>query len=281
VLEISDLSLSIGDRDILRNVSLTVARGEFVAVVGPNGSGKSSLLKCVNRVHARCRGEIFLDSRPARRMSQRALARLVAYVPQFADGLAFSGFTVRQFVEQGRYPWGDAGSEKGGSAVAEALSLAGVEEFSGRSVGSLSGGERQRALIAAALAQDASLLLLDEPTAFLDFRRQAEVLRLIRSIHGKRSILMVTHDLNLALRSADRLAVLTEGAIAWSGKAEELTGGNLLERLFGVGFLRFGAGSSSVPFIAPAALAAPEPAEPEPEPAEPEPEPAEPVLDAR
>jgi iron complex transport system ATP-binding protein len=257
MLEISGLSLSIGSRDILRGVTLAVGRGEFVAVVGPNGAGKSSLLKCVNRVHARCRGEILLDSRPARRMSQRALARLVAYVPQFADGLASSGFTIRQFVEQGRYPWGDAGSAKGRDAAAEALKLAGVEDLSERSVGSLSGGERQRVLIAAALAQDASLLLLDEPTAFLDYRRQAEVLRLIRSSHGTRSILMVTHDLNLALRSADRLAVLTDGEIAWSGTAEELTGPNLLERLFGAGFLRFATEGSPVPFIAPTALAAP------------------------
>ncbi|MDR1649333.1 MAG: ABC transporter ATP-binding protein [Synergistaceae bacterium] len=257
MLEVEGLCLSIGGRDIVKNVNFRVERGEFVAVVGPNGAGKSSLIKCLNRVHSRYRGEVRLNSLSTRRLSQKALARQMSYVPQSAGDIA--GFTVRQFVEQGRYPWkGPFESESAEDVriVEEALCLTGVTGLSERSVESLSGGERQKVLIAAALAQDASLLLLDEPTAYLDYRCQAEMLELIRSIHGakdrKTTVLAVTHDLNFALQSAGRLLVLSEGKIAWTGKPGELVAPGLLERLLGVGFLRFAAEGSPVPFVVPA-----------------------------
>jgi iron complex transport system ATP-binding protein len=258
MLEIEGLRLSIGGREIVKDVNLRVEQGEFVAVVGPNGAGKSSLIKCVNRVHSRYRGEVRLNSLPTRRLSQRALARQVSYVPQSAGDIA--GFTVRQFVEQGRYPWKkpfEAESPEDTRIVEEAMRLADVTGLAGRAVESLSGGERQKTLIAAALAQDAPLLLLDEPTAYLDYRSQAEMLELIRSIHGtagrkKKTVLAVTHDLNFALQSADRLIVLSEGKTVWTGRPENLTEPGLLERLFGTDFLRFQAEGTPVPFVVPA-----------------------------
>jgi iron complex transport system ATP-binding protein len=258
MLEVEGLCLSIGGREIVKDISFSVKQGEFVALVGPNGAGKSSLLKCLNRVQARYRGEVRLNSLPTRRLSQKALARQVSYVPQSAGNIA--GFTVRQFVEQGRYPWKgpfEAESAEDARIAEEALNLAGVAGLSGRFVESLSGGERQKVLIAAALAQDAPLLLLDEPTAYLDYRSQAEMLELIRSIHGARgtTILAVTHDLNFALHSAERLIVLSEGRAVWTGKPDNLTEPGLLERLFGAEFLRFEGEGTSIPFIVPAALA--------------------------
>jgi iron complex transport system ATP-binding protein len=255
MLEVDGLCLSIGGREIVKDVSFRVERGEFVAMVGPNGAGKSSLIKCLNRVHSRYRGEVRLNSQPTRRLSQKALARQVSYVPQSAGDIA--GFTVRQFVEQGRYPWKgpfEAESAEDVRIVEEALRLTGAAGFAGRFVESLSGGERQKVLIAAALAQDASLLLLDEPTAYLDYRSQAEMLGLIRSIHGERgtTVLAVTHDLNFAMQSAGRLIVLSEGRAVWVGKPEELAEPGLLERLFGAEFLRFEAEGVAVPFVVPA-----------------------------
>jgi iron complex transport system ATP-binding protein len=255
MLEVEGLCLSIGGREIVKDVNFRVEQGEFVAIVGPNGAGKSSLLKCLNRVHSRYRGEVRLNALPTRKFSQKALARQISYVPQTAGDVA--GFTVRQFVQQGRYPWKgpfDAESAEDARIVEEALRLAGVAGLSGRFIESLSGGERQKVLIAAALAQDAPLLLLDEPTAHLDYRSQAGMLGLIRAIHGTRgtTVLTVTHDLNFALQSAGRLIVLSEGRAVWTGKPGELTAPGLLERLFGADFLRFEDKGSSVPFIVPA-----------------------------
>ena len=260
MLTVSHLSLAVGGEEILRDVSFEVGRGEFVAVVGPNGAGKSSLLKCVDRIHTRWRGDVLLGATSTRNLSQRALARMAAYVPQLADGM--SGFTVRQFVEQGRYPWKrafEAESAEDVRIVGDALRLAGVEGLGGRQVDSLSGGERQKVLIAAALAQDTPLLLLDEPTTYLDYRHQADMLELIRLVHTRGcTILAVTHDLNFALQSADRLIVLSGGAVVWSGTAEALAEPGLLERLFGTEFLRFEGGAAvngrPVPWVVPAAF---------------------------
>lgn len=263
MLTVTHLSLSVGGETILRDIGLEVRRGEFVAIVGPNGAGKSSLLKCVDRIHTRYRGDVLLDSVSTRRMSQRELARRVAYVPQLADGMA--GFTVRQFAEQGRYPWKrsfEAESAEDLRIVEESLRLAGVDGLAERLLDSLSGGERQKVLVAAALAQDTPLLLLDEPTTYLDYRHQAGMLELIRLVHARgRTILAVTHDLNFAMQSADRLVVLSEGAVAWSGEPGALNEPGLLERLFGTEFLRFEGGAvadgRAVPWIVPAAFASP------------------------
>ncbi|MDR1742122.1 MAG: ABC transporter ATP-binding protein [Synergistaceae bacterium] len=271
MLEVKSLSLSVGGAAILRDVSVTVGDGEFVAVVGPNGAGKSSLLKCVNRVYRRYGGDILLDSVSTRRMPQRALARRVAYVPQFAAGaFSGSGFTVRQFVAQGRYPWrswrdmwsSDANND---GAVDEAINLTGLTGLSDRLLDSLSGGERQKVMFAAAIAQmpnsspqqrvagsPSSILLLDEPTTYLDYRRQVEIAALTRSmrLNTDTSALIVTHDLNFALRSSDRVAVMSEGRVIWNGEPGELVELGMPEQLFGVKFARFSSGGG-LPFIVP------------------------------
>ncbi|MDR1732107.1 MAG: ABC transporter ATP-binding protein [Synergistaceae bacterium] len=259
-LKVENLTFPVNGEAILKNLSFSLGRGEFVAIVGPNGAGKSTLLKCIDRIFPRYRGEIFLDSKSARRFSQKELARKMAYVPQLTDG--FSGFTVQQFVEQGRYPWKksfEMESAEDLRVVEEAMRLVRMEGLEGRFVDSLSGGERQRVLIAAALAQSSQLLLLDEPTTYLDYRHQVEMLELIRFVHQRKklTILAVTHDLNFALQSADRLIVLSKGSIVWEGSAAALARPGLLERLFETDFLRFEGAMDreQAPLVVPAAFA--------------------------
>lgn len=256
-LEVRDLSLALGGREVLRGVELELRAGELVAIVGPNGAGKSTLLKCVDRILTGYHGSVFIDGVPTDGMSSRALARRAAYLPQMTEPL--TGTSVRRFVELGRYPWRgpfDPEGERDRRAVGEALALTGAGTFAERDMGSLSGGERQRALLAAALAQDAPLLLLDEPTTYLDYRHQVEMAGLIRAVHRQgRTVLTVTHDLNFALQTAGRIIVLSGGRVAWEGRPADLAGPGALDRIFDTEFLRFAHAPGGVPFVVPAAFA--------------------------
>ena len=187
-------------------------------------------------------------------MPRREIARHVAYVPQ--GGMDHITYTVGEFLEMARYPWRDAFSPPGSadrSAVAEALELAGVSAYVRRRMDTLSGGERQNVLIASALAQGSSLLLLDEPTTYLDYRHQQETLSLVRRINQERgvAVLAVTHDINFALHVADRVIALQDGSVFWEGKPTELLEKDRLELIFGVPFRLFHAPGEPVPYVAP------------------------------
>ena len=187
-------------------------------------------------------------------MSRREIARHVAYVPQ--GGMDHITYTVGEFLEMARYPWRDALAPAGPAdrlAVAEALELAGVSAQIQRRMDTLSGGERQNVLIASALAQGSSLLLLDEPTTYLDYRHQQETLSLVRRINQERgvAVLAVTHDINFALHVADRVLALQGGAMLWEGKPMELLENERLEQIFGVPFRLFHAPGELIPYVAP------------------------------
>ena len=199
-LEIQALSFSVRGEDILRDVSVRMHAGEHWSIIGANGAGKSTLLKCLLRIHTGWRGRVSMFGRPLESYSQRELARRIAYVPQAGGGQRYP-FTVRQFVMMGRYAYsGPFGSAHRGDAdaVGTALTRAGVTALAERSMDTLSGGERQKVLIAASLAQGGDILLLDEPTAFLDYRHQAEVSDILRTINTRygATIVRVTHDVN-------------------------------------------------------------------------------------
>lgn len=210
-LRVEGLCLGYGAREVVRGLSLHLARGELLAVAGPNGSGKSTLLRGLLRLLPLRGGSVELLGRPLSSYRRRELARAVGWVPQ--GELPALGFTVRGLVEVGRYCRGGlALGAEDRRAVDEALGLADLAALADRRLDELSGGERQRAAIAMALAQEPQVLLLDEPTSHLDLRHEWEVACVLRRLCAEgRSVLLVTHDLNLACRLCDRLLLVKDG----------------------------------------------------------------------
>jgi iron complex transport system ATP-binding protein len=235
LLELRDFSIELGGRVILRGLGFALARAERVAVVGPNGAGKSTLLKCLARILSGARGEARLDGRALAAFRQDELARRVAYVPQ-AAGVSIP-FTVEEFLFMGRYPHLGpiaAAGERDRGAVERALKDTGTLELRERYLDTLSGGERQKVFLAAALAQEAELLLLDEHTAFLDPHHQVEIQRVLRRVHDERgtALLAVTHDLNGALAHFERVLALREGEIRFDGPSSAFAEPAILRDVF-------------------------------------------------
>ncbi len=236
VIELDTFSFHFGAKRILHEVSFSVAAGEYVSIIGPNGAGKTTLLRCVDRLLHGGTGEIRIDGRPLHAYSQKELARAIGYVPQ-AGGLSFP-FTVEQFVLMGRYPHlspFSAVSKEDRRAVRQGMELTGTDAFADRSMGTLSGGERQKVLIAAALVQGASILLLDEPTTFLDYHHQQEVQDLLARVNRESgtTILAVTHDVNSAALQSDRIVALREGEVVFLGPPAEVMNAETLREIYG------------------------------------------------
>ena len=223
-------------RDALRRVSCGVSDGELVAVLGPNGSGKTTLVRVALGVHAPQVGVAQILGRPAIAWARRELARVVGVVTQHEDNLFPQ--RVRETVQLGRYarlsPWG-AERPEDHAAVTRALERCDVASLADRWLWTLSGGEYQRVRIARALAQEPRLLVLDEPTASLDVRHEMELFELVRALvdHEGLAALMVTHDVNLAARFADRIVLLSDGVVAAAGLPAEVVRRDTAEAVFG------------------------------------------------
>lgn len=236
LVRLAGIGWSVGSREILGSIDLEIAPGECVAVVGPNGAGKTSLLRLVTGLVEPTVGEVHWREEPIARLSRRELATRIAYVPQIRPSRI--PLTVEQSVLLGRYPYLSrfqlVPSRGDFDAVARALSQVGLEHLRGRQVDRLSGGERQAVFIAAALAQEAELLVLDEPTTHLDPRHQREIARLIRRFNRElgRTVLTATHDLNFASLVADRVVALRRGAVLACEPPSRAMRPELLERLF-------------------------------------------------
>lgn len=213
-------------RPAVRRVSVSVAPGSLLAVVGPNGAGKTTLLRVLSGSLSPQEGRVFLDDRPLADFGDRERARAIAVAPQ-SESSPFP-VTVREMVEMGRYPhlgpWERSGI-RDRAVVERAMAVCGVGAFADRQLAELSGGEQQRVRIARALAQDAPVLLLDEPTAGLDLRYCMETFGLLARLRDDGlAVLVVTHDLNLAARYADRLLLLDRGrATARGGPGDVLS----------------------------------------------------------
>jgi iron complex transport system ATP-binding protein len=254
-LVVEELSVHLGEAEILHEVSLAVGGGEFLTVIGPNGAGKSTLLRCLDGILAPSSGQVLIDNRPIEEYGRRELARTVSYVPQPDAGPLDYG--VRSFVEMGRYPhinaWA-ALTEADTDAVDDAMELTGVAELADRSMSSLSGGERQRASIAAALAQGGSILLLDEPTSFLDYRHQVQILDLLDSLHDENglTIVAVTHDLNSTVASSDAVIALKDGRVAATGNPADLLDADTLAAIYDANFRLVAGGHRGLPLVLPA-----------------------------
>jgi len=254
VLEVDNLSFRAGAKEILRNVSFAVRRGEYVSVVGPNGAGKTTLLKCIDRLLPGGEQAIRVFGRPLGQYTQRELARRISYVPQ-GDGRIFP-FTVEEFVLMGRYPYLSPFSSidaAGRQAVNRAMEVTGTRPFANRRLETLSGGERQKVYLAAALAQQADILLLDEPTTYLDYRHHAEIRDLLAEINraGGVTIEAVTHDVNRAALDSHRIVALRDGQVVFMGLPCEIMQHEVLETIYGTSFLLAAHPQAGLPVVLP------------------------------
>ena len=231
------VTLAYERRTIAERLSLDIPTGSFTVVVGPNACGKSTLLRALARVLAPAAGRVVLDGRAITEYPAKEVARRLGLLPQ--SSIAPEGITVADLVARGRHPhqglfrqWSVADE----AAVAAALAATNTAELAGRPVDELSGGQRQRVWVAMVLAQETPLLLLDEPTTFLDIAHQYELLELLRGLHraGDRTLVAVLHDLNQAARYADHLVVMRDGEVVATGDPGEVLTAELVERVFGL-----------------------------------------------
>ena len=229
------LRLAYDERVVVDDLDLALTDGSFTAIVGPNGCGKSTLLRALGRLMRPSAGQVLLDGRAIARTTTREVARVLGLLPQ--TPVAPDGLTVADLVARGRHPhqsWLRQWSRDDEAVVAEALAWTDLTELADRPVDALSGGQRQRAWISMALAQGTDLLLLDEPTTYLDLAHQIDVLELVGRLHAERSrtVVVVLHDLNLAARFAQRLVAMKDGVLVASGTPHEVLTEQLLADVF-------------------------------------------------
>ncbi|MFC4950211.1 ABC transporter ATP-binding protein [Pseudonocardia sp. GCM10023141] len=236
-LRAEDVALGYGERTVVDHLDLDVVAGTVTAVIGPNGCGKSTLLRALGRLLKPTSGQVLLDGKRIDKIPTREVAKVLGLLPQSPS--APEGLTVADLVARGRHPhqaWYRQWSSDDEEAVTQALQWTGIADLAERPVDELSGGQRQRAWISMALAQGTDLLLLDEPTTFLDLAHQVDVLELVRRLHREagRTVVMVLHDLNLAARYADQLVAMCDGKIVAEGEPHEVITEELLAEVFGL-----------------------------------------------
>ena len=236
-LDARELVLGYGGPPVIDGLSVKIVPGTITTLVGANASGKSTLLRALGRLLRPEAGDVLLDGQAIASLNTREVARRLAILPQ--GPVAPEALTVRQLVAQGRYAhqrllrrW----SREDEAALAGALEATGTSDLAGRPVDELSGGQRQRAWIAMALAQQTDLLLLDEPTTYLDLAHQVSILELVAHLNARdaRTIVMVLHDLNQAARYSDHIVALREGAIVAAGPPAQIITAELVRTVFDV-----------------------------------------------
>lgn len=227
---------------IVKGIHLSLQTGEWLSLVGSNGSGKSTLLRLLSRILLPRQGVILLDGKAIHTQSVQAIARQLAILPQ--QPTIPSGLTVHQLVSLGRSPhqpwWQWELSADDHQQIEQAIVQTQLKHLRDRPVESLSGGERQRAFLALTLAQNPQVLLLDEPTTFLDLHYQLDLLELLKDLNQQRQLTLITvlHDLNLAIRYSDRIALLNQGSLAAIGPPSEVITPENLRQVFGVEAVR-------------------------------------------
>jgi iron complex transport system ATP-binding protein len=235
VLNAKDLTLKYDQRCVVDRLSAEIPEGKVTMIVGANACGKSTLLRGLSRLLKPAGGSVTLDGKDIHARPARELARTLGLLPQHPT--APDGITVRDLVGRGRYPhqgFFRSWSDKDDAAVQRALKATETLDLAGRDVDELSGGQRQRVWIAMALAQETDVLLLDEPTTYLDLAHQVEVLDLVTDLNRKRgtTVAIVLHDLNLAARYADNVIAMKSGAVVAVGNPREVVTENLVRNVF-------------------------------------------------
>lgn len=230
-LTVKDLCVNLGEKEIVKKVSLETSNNSFVALLGPNGSGKSTLLRSIYRVLKPSGGIILFDGKDSTQLSNKKLAKEMAVVAQF-NNLNFD-FTVSEIVMMGRTPHLNmlqSESSKDYDIVISALEKVGMRQYKDRSYASLSGGEKQRIMLARAIAQEPKLLILDEPTNHLDVRYQLQILSIVKNLGI--NVLAALHDLTLASQFCDYLYLLKDGEIDSQGMPEEVLTKETIKRVY-------------------------------------------------
>jgi iron complex transport system ATP-binding protein len=257
-LELAGVVAGYGAEPVLRDVSLRVDRGEVVGLIGPNGSGKTTLVRVSSRGLAPSAGTVLVCGADPYRLPPRSAARLIAVVPQdLAPAFAYS---AQEIVLMGRSPylspWGGGGATDW-ARVREAMRQTDVEHLADRPLESLSGGERQRVVLAQTLAQDASVLLLDEPTTHLDLQHVVDVVRVVTHLArtGDAAVLAVFHDLNLAAACCDRIYAMSKGRVTAQGRPDQVITTELIHDVFGVEAEVVRSPRTGLPLVAPSPVA--------------------------
>jgi ABC-type cobalamin/Fe3+-siderophores transport system ATPase subunit len=235
MISCSNISVKIGDKTLIEDINCDIARGDYLCIVGPNGSGKSTFLKTLLALLPAS-----VDGETLSHYSHKKLAQLISYVPQ--TGGSHLSFNVEEFVRMARYSYHHVFSEwqsQDQDAIENALTITDSHPFRLRKMSTLSGGECQRVMIAAALAQDTPVLMLDEPTAFLDPHHQVAVHQLIRKLNQQlqKTIIEVTHDINHAAQHSKHVLALLEGKCLWHGPAEQFLDAERLHLLYQQAFV--------------------------------------------
>jgi len=248
------LVLGYGGPDVIRGLDVAIPDGRLTMIVGANASGKSTLLRGLARLLRPRSGAVVLDGRSIAELPTIEVARVIGLLPQAS--VAPDGITVGDLVGRGRYPhqgWFRRWTPDDEAAVADALAATGITDLIERPVATLSGGQRQRAWVAMALAQDTDILLLDEPTTFLDIAHQVELLDLLVDLNRERdkTIVVVLHDLGLACRYADHLIAMHDGAIVAQGVPADIVDAALVREVFGIDSVILPDPVSGTPLVVP------------------------------
>ncbi|GAQ18167.1 iron ABC transporter ATP-binding protein [Oceanobacillus picturae] len=235
MIQVEDVQVGYGDALIIDSLNLTIPKGKITTVIGPNGCGKSTLIKTIARILKANSGAIYLDGKAISRTSTKDIARKMAILPQSAEAPA--GLTVRELITYGRFPHQSKfGKQKQEDldAIDWALEATGLTELEARPVEALSGGQRQRVWIAMALAQDTEVVILDEPTTYLDMAHQLDILQLLDKLNKEqnKTIVMVLHDLNHASRFSHNLIAMRDGKVLQQGAPHEVMTAPNLQDVF-------------------------------------------------
>ncbi|MFC6083926.1 ABC transporter ATP-binding protein [Sphaerisporangium aureirubrum] len=254
-LRAEGLSLGYDDRAVITDLDVSVLDGKFTAIVGANACGKSTLLRGLARLLKPREGAVYLDGRALAELSTLDVAKVLGLLPQTPE--APDGITVADLVSRGRYPhqgWFRRWTDRDHEAVTRALTATDTADLIDRPLRALSGGQRQRVWVAMALAQDTDLLLLDEPTTFLDINHQVELLRLLRRLNAEsgKTIVAVLHDLNLACRFCDHIIAMDGGAVVAEGPPTTVVTAELVEKVFGLSCLIIPDPVAGTPIVVPA-----------------------------
>jgi len=254
-IQVKHLSVAYGKKNVLHNIDISIAKGEFIGIVGPNGSGKSTLIKAISAFLKPSFGKILLQGNDTQNIKREEMARMLSVVPQHIN-IHFP-YRVYDFVAMGRHPYQsifsltDDKEEK--KHVNKALEITDTKHLANRSVLQLSGGEKQRVILAAALVQDASILLLDEPTASFDLHYQIETYNTLKKLNQDQqlTILAVTHDLNIGSLFCDRLLMISEGRLVADGTPDEIVTPEMIEKYYKIKIDHGISENTGRPFIVP------------------------------